>query len=75
MIAAKYKTEMTKLEQILTYPWHDLNFYSCWLAQSFFYTSRSTRLLLMAAAHAGMDQSVLHRRYAIQHQKKKDTIF
>ncbi len=71
MLSKSYQEAMSKLSTIMEYPWHDLNFYSCWLAQSYFYTSRSTRLLLMAASHATMEQSALHRRFAIHATEEK----
>ena len=75
MVSEQYKKVMTGLEDIMKYPWHDLGFYSCWLAQSYFYTSRSTRLLLMASAHTGLDKPVLHRRYALHAGEEKGQPF
>ncbi len=70
-IENKYNKVIGDLEAVLSYPWDNSEFYAAWLAQTYYYTSRATRLLLMAAAHCKMDQSVLHRRLAIHAGEEK----
>ena len=70
-IEAKYKSVMKELEAMLSYPWQDPAFYAAWLTQSYYYTSKSTRLLLMAAARCEMNQPQLHRRFATHAGEEK----
>lgn len=65
-----YEEEMKRLESMLTYPWHDQKFYASWLAQSYYYTRRGTRILLLAASHFNLDATQLHRRF-IDHAREE----
>lgn len=71
MIEASYKKSIENMANIMTFPWHDSSFYAAWLSQTYFYASRSTRLLLMAAAHMEMDLPVLHRRFSAHASEEK----
>lgn len=63
MIKDEYVNVMTKMESVLDFPWDDLEFYSRWLSQTYFYTRQSTRLLLMASACMPLEFQALHLRF------------
>lgn len=70
-IQKKYNEVIEEMKVMLDFPWEKPEFYAAWLAQSYYYTSRSSRLLLMAAAHCNMKQSVLHRRLSLHAAEEK----
>lgn len=70
-VEKKYKEVMMDFEHVLSFPWENKDFYAQWLAQSYYYTSRSSRLLLMAAASCKMDQQPLHRRLTAHASEEK----
>lgn len=70
-VKEKYQEVLRELETMLSYPWEKPEFYAAWLAQSYYYTSRSSRLLLMASAHCDLTQNILHRRFSIHATEEK----
>src|SRR5262245_10458503 len=54
------------LQALQEAPWESKEFYAEFLAQSYYYTSYSTRLLAMAAALSGPDEGAFFKR-SIQH--------
>jgi hypothetical protein len=51
-------------------PWENVNSYSEWLAQTYFFVTKSTRLLALASAHTNKDQEKLHYRF-IEHASEE----
>lgn len=51
-------------EEFFSYPWSNQDFYAGWLAQTFHFVKRSTRLLSFAAGSADLDEELLHQRFA-----------
>lgn len=71
MLKRKYDQSMDQLRGILDFPWHNREFYGAWLAQSYFYSRRVTRMLLLASAHTSLAKSKLHRRLATHASEEK----
>lgn len=70
-IEKKYRQVMDQMAAMLNYPWEKPEFYAAWLSQTYYYTSRSSRLLLMASARCDMNQSILHRRFSTHATEEK----
>jgi len=49
------------LETFSNLPWNDKNFYSEWLAQTYFMVAQTPRLICLAAARFGIEEDSLHR--------------
>lgn len=71
MLKQKYDESIARLRGVLDYPWDNPEFYAAWLTQSYYYSRRVTRILLMASAHASMAASKLHRRMSIHAGEEK----
>lgn len=66
-----YQDCMRDFEKVMSFPWKDPDFYAAWLAQTYYYTRRGTRILLLASAHFGVDQNPLHSRFSKHAQEEK----
>lgn len=66
MNAEFQKTIERTIQKCVTAPWKDPVFYQQYLAQTYYYTSHSTRLLALAAARTSLDQKNYYSR-AIKH--------
>lgn len=61
-----FEREMNRLsEYMVSLPWEDQKFYAAFLAQSYFFTRHSTRLLALACAKADFHDDALHQRFAV----------
>lgn len=60
------KTIEKTIQICISSPWKEPAFYRQYLAQTYYYTSHSTRLLALAAARTGLDQKNYYSR-AIKH--------
>lgn len=62
---------MTNLN-IMSYPWENHEFYTKWLAQTFFYVRHSTRLTSLAAGHCDFTEvgQVWHERF-VEHSREE----
>lgn len=52
------------------FPWENPDCYAHWLAQTFYFTSHSTRLLSLAAARAPLNDNLTHSRF-LEHIKEE----
>ncbi len=71
MLKEKYEQAMREYRGVLEYPWHSAEFYAAWCAQTYYYTSHNTRILLLASAHTPMKMPALHRRFAAHSGEEK----
>jgi hypothetical protein len=45
------------------FPWHDANAYAAFLAQTYYYTSHTSRILALAGARFDLDSNSVHQRF------------
>ena len=70
-IESRFETTIRDTEEVfVSAPWHNVRFYSLWLAQTYYYVCHSTRLLASAAARFGVERDQLHVRF-MQHMKEE----
>jgi hypothetical protein len=62
MLKQKYDESIDRLRGVLDFPWATPEFYAAWLTQSYFYSQRVTRILLLASAYSPIAATKLHRR-------------
>jgi hypothetical protein len=61
-----FKDEMTELGKLIPeFPWEDRKFYGCWLAQTSYFVTYSTRILARTASRFNIGQDHFHKRYLI----------
>lgn len=59
-----YKNLLEESQQKITsMPWQDREFYGNFLAQTFYFTAQSTRLLARSISHFGIDRDDLYKRF------------
>ncbi len=51
------------ISSFLSYDWSDQDFYSHWLAQTYYYVCHSTRIIALAASRFYLDRNALHLRF------------
>lgn len=52
-------------------PWEEKQFYTNWLAQTYYYSRHTTRLLMLGGSRFGFDQNSLHRRFGKHADEEK----
>jgi len=70
-LRAKYDESIERLGLMLDYPWDSPEFYAAWLTQSYYYSRRVTRILLLASANSTMEQQKVHRRMMTHASEEK----
>jgi hypothetical protein len=58
-----FEREIRSLDLIREFPWQDRGIYGQFLAQTYYYTSHTTRLLGLCASRIGIEREKLHHRF------------
>ena len=48
---------------VTKFPWHHKNYYSEWLAQTYFYVSHTTRMLALATSKFSINEKSFHMKF------------
>lgn len=67
-----YQKQLNNTELLInSLPWADENFYSNYLAQTYYFVCHSTRLLARSISHFGVDRDMLYKRF-VAHLKEEN---
>lgn len=71
-LKARYDKAVSKIvELIVNYPWENKDAYAGFLAQTYYYTRHSTKLLTLAASRFDFADYDLHRRFIVHSQEER----
>ena len=65
------RTALTIVDTLERYPWKERDAYASFLAQTFYYTRHSTKLLTLASSRFSFDDYDLHRRFIAHSQEER----
>lgn len=61
-----FNDEMTQMGKLIPeFPWEDKKFYACWLAQTSYFVTYSTRILARTASRFTLSQDHFHKRFLL----------
>lgn len=64
------QTMKSSYDTLNSFPWESKEHYAYWLAQTYYFTRHSTRLLTLAAANTPVEDEVTHARF-LEHIKEE----